>query len=937
MSQGDLSGPERRLLPARLQWLCKIASRTASWLRDFLYLILPLRLHWVVLCFFVFAANSSQFRDSMDYRFGLSLPLVALYFVCLLTSFRLAPVDAKNRVEMFIIASATAAATFIFAHVLRFYFLVTVGFYAAVWFATFLVLPLRILTGVILVAAWLWPEGREFTTLPIVEFLAIVWLKRTGRIPQVKGLGRSFLLALSMPFRAFYRLGNFPLSPGVSMSLLLCLPVVILVTIPLLPKVAASIPLPALLMMEVALWLLLLTELQTWSRRSALPVVTMLVLWGGFLSCMGWNYHHNVRLLKVTDTSSPLGAITSVKQVFSEWLQSRNDRGDFLRTDQPYPVILVAAEGGGIRAAYATALLLQELERRWPAFRHHLFAISGVSGGSIGAAYFAAKSQPDAQQTPVDEPDGVFTQNFLSGPMAALLGPEIFQRVLPSQFPFWDRWEVTTGFGLDRAVSLEQGFEAAVKSGFESSPLEGDFCTGYEPKRDVPLLLLNATEATTGRRVVFSPVAVDEDKGAIYPIQEDPSLHIRLSTAAVLSARFPLVSPAGNLLFQQHSSLMLVDGGYLDNTGTETLGAVVRAISTVSSETRYSLIILSPKFSDVRTDGRTGPGGTFDLALHFAPASGSAVAHHQGSFELLPVVEALMNSQSRLSSSPEKLSFVLRSLGGQIPYACIDFPLFSDRRKEPLGWSLSKASSEQLKAELRSQLETSPEEAIWPPERIDVHALYRYSLDASSSQEPRYSALLANHLGGFELRLAPRLASMRSSDLPEPLRWGFVTRPDGALLPELPEEITLGLNALTEARNAISEDRAHSGYQWSEQDAYRDYALGVLDGTRAPIAHPSPDRRRYWGRLRESIDSRKLPSLDISERDDVRWKAWGHAAYDYQQALIAFRMLNTPEAATAQQIVEAELNQLREMYKQRWPGEEFNTAFKDVFRSGTDF
>ena len=241
---------------------------------------------------------------------------------------------------------------------------------------------------------------------------------------------------------------------------------------------------------------------------------------------MGWNYHHNVRLLKVANTSNG-GAVTSVKAMFSEWLESRNDRGDFVRLNQPYPVILVAAEGGGIRAAYATALLLQELQQRWPAFRHHLFTISGVSGGSIGAAYFAAKCQRGAHQPPIGEPNEVFTQNFLSGPMAALLGPEIFQRVLPSQFPFWHRWEAITGLGIDRAVSLEQGFEAALKSGLESSPLEGDFCTGYDPKRDVPLLLLNATEATTGRRVVFSPVAVDEDKGAVYPIQEDPSLHIR--------------------------------------------------------------------------------------------------------------------------------------------------------------------------------------------------------------------------------------------------------------------------------------------------------------------------------------------------------------------------------------------------------------------------
>ena len=55
-------------------------------------------------------------------------------------------------------------------------------------------------------------------------------------------------------------------------------------------------------------------------------------------------------------------------------------------------IYLVAAEGGGIRAAYWTAAVLGRLERESRgAFSERLFAVSAVSGGSLGAAVFAAQ------------------------------------------------------------------------------------------------------------------------------------------------------------------------------------------------------------------------------------------------------------------------------------------------------------------------------------------------------------------------------------------------------------------------------------------------------------------------------------------------------------------------------------------------------------------
>jgi hypothetical protein len=61
----------------------------------------------------------------------------------------------------------------------------------------------------------------------------------------------------------------------------------------------------------------------------------------------------------------------------------------------PVPMLIVATAGGGIRAAYWTATVLERLESdfraKWGgAVRPYLFAISGVSGGSVGATAFDA-------------------------------------------------------------------------------------------------------------------------------------------------------------------------------------------------------------------------------------------------------------------------------------------------------------------------------------------------------------------------------------------------------------------------------------------------------------------------------------------------------------------------------------------------------------------
>ena len=59
----------------------------------------------------------------------------------------------------------------------------------------------------------------------------------------------------------------------------------------------------------------------------------------------------------------------------------------------PVPMLVVATAGGGIRAAYWTATIFERLEADFKdqgGVRPYLFAISGVSGGSVGATAFDA-------------------------------------------------------------------------------------------------------------------------------------------------------------------------------------------------------------------------------------------------------------------------------------------------------------------------------------------------------------------------------------------------------------------------------------------------------------------------------------------------------------------------------------------------------------------
>lgn len=246
------------------------------------------------------------------------------------------------------------------------------------------------------------------------------------------------------------------------------------------------------------------------------------------------------------------------------------------RGDGPVPMLIVATAGGGIRAAYWTATVLEQLEEQLGpgVLRRHLFAISGVSGGSVGALAFVA-----APDLPGEEHRATryLKQDFLAPPIAALAfvdGPSTFLPDVGQQ---------------DRGYALEHAWERA-----SGDVLAQPFLSFFPTKEALheeawrPALLLNATHQSTGRRVITSHLQVERRVFLdAFDAHDLMKTDMPASAAGHNSARFTYVSPAGKLVPPQPQENgpstfgFVLDGGYFENFGAVTALQLLREVREV--------------------------------------------------------------------------------------------------------------------------------------------------------------------------------------------------------------------------------------------------------------------------------------------------------------------------------------------------------------------
>ena len=260
---------------------------------------------------------------------------------------------------------------------------------------------------------------------------------------------------------------------------------------------------------------------------------------------------------------------------FAAWLAARPLPGG--GGGRPTPVFFAAAEGGGLRAAYWTAKVLGGLEDDDARFADRLFAVSSVSGGSLGAAVFDAlvaerrAGNLPAGRTFTDQAKGVLGEDFLSPSLAAMLFPDAFVHFLPGSAALTS---------ADRARALEAAFEDSWRAHVGTDRMSRPFRALWDGPTGalLPHLLLNTTCTETGRRFVVSDLRAAPRIGDVGDALDVVGSDVPLSTAAHMSARFPYVSPGGRVLAHPEVCGHFVDGGYFENSGAATLLDLVEAL-----------------------------------------------------------------------------------------------------------------------------------------------------------------------------------------------------------------------------------------------------------------------------------------------------------------------------------------------------------------------
>lgn len=333
-----------------------------------------------------------------------------------------------------------------------------------------------------------------------------------------------------------------------------------------------------------------------WPRLHGWPSFWLLPIALGLLFS-NWNDNHEI---SQANFGPPPPAMPSLEKAISNWHRDKN-----CSQAQPCEMRIVAAEGGGLRAAYWTAKILQLLDEHQAAdakgdpthasFSQSVFAVSTISGGSLGTvAYYESQLVKGGSCNPDDFLFQYLGDDHLSPVIASFAFGNAFQWIWPFRIGSVDRAKAFEANMSERwRVALDDAkCPTATRNVFDAPYSPVTFAPdASEPY--IPFMFMNSTNVEAGKRFIFATSAqpdLDVRRDQVQDIYAldtywafDPKSKLGLQaipvrTAVRLSASFPLVTPAGT--FYEHPATAaynrgrlwgrLVDGGYFDGTGLTT-------------------------------------------------------------------------------------------------------------------------------------------------------------------------------------------------------------------------------------------------------------------------------------------------------------------------------------------------------------------------------
>jgi hypothetical protein len=436
--------------------------------------------------------------------------------------------------------------------------------------------------------------------------------------------------------------------------------------------------------------------------------------------------HHDVRTIEAAGTGDSRSV--TLQAAFDRWADAA-DKPAPGNADAPTPVplVFVATAGGGIKAAYWTTLVLGCLQGEDPdrerclaggsVPRSNLFLASGISGGSLGLALDHARHAGGSPPHDALVDVGLAT-DFLAPDLAALVLRDGPNAVLHAGT--WD----------DRAAVLEdawaRGFTAA---GADDPGLGGGFfggAAGPDGSLRFPMLLLNsagvedrcrlavtavdlAPASVIGRSCVSDPLASGTAADATVSRTKEitnylcPDRDLRLSSAALLSARFPFVSPYGQLrrciegAGEAPPESFAVDGGLVESSAAgpvpEVLSALEPIIERWEGEEANRGLCIAPRLVmidhgytlDTLVGAPAVPGQLRAPSAFLAADSAISAAAQQEAVNAFARYQR--DHPCGRPDDPSTVSFALALHPGQ---------------RAPLGWTLSQAARDEMRNQLTS-------------------------------------------------------------------------------------------------------------------------------------------------------------------------------------------------------------------------------------------
>lgn len=313
------------------------------------------------------------------------------------------------------------------------------------------------------------------------------------------------------------------------------------------------------------------TSLFLIGRRFHVRILTVLVAIAIFFGM--WVDNHAVRL------SGPVVQRPLLVKAYKDWVSQ------FQNSGKAIPMIFIASEGGASRAGYWTAAVMSQLEKESRGeFSKHVFAVSSISGGSLGVAGFigAIKDKQTQDAIALGKFDlrasvaDFVGRDYLSPALAGMLFPDLVQRFLP--------FHVLP----DRSQALEVGWERGWADHCRTQPCDDadlfseDFLGLWKASPNlIPVWLIGGALVEDGRPVLTSSVDFGDTIDA-WDFHSLTNQDVRLSTAVLNGARFPYVSAGGSInnpnTPQPVSAVHIVDGGYFDAAGVESVRELAQSM-----------------------------------------------------------------------------------------------------------------------------------------------------------------------------------------------------------------------------------------------------------------------------------------------------------------------------------------------------------------------